>query len=122
MAVGAGSLWGTFATSANDAGVQRVDPATGRVVASITIPYGVLMRFGLGTLWVAQDASTVSGGGEPAKPKPGKLYRIDPTTNRVLGRPVPLPGIAPTALAVGEGAVWVGELDRKTLTRFNLVS
>jgi len=64
----------------------------------------------------------VSGGGEPAKPKPGKLYRIDPTTNRVLGRPVPLPGIAPTALAVGEGAVWVGELDRKTLTRFNLVS
>jgi len=40
----------------------------------------------------------------------------------VLGRPVPLPGIAPTALAVGEGAVWVGELDRKTLTRFNLVS
>src|SRR6266699_2904422 len=92
MAVGAGSLWGTFATSANDAGVQRVDPATGQVVASITIPYGVLMRFGLGTLWVAQDASTVSGGGEPAKPKPGKLYRIDPTTNRVLGRPVPCRG------------------------------
>jgi hypothetical protein len=122
MAVGAGSLWGTFATSANEAGVQRVDPATGRVVATITIPYGVLMRFGLGTLWVAQDASTVSGGGEPAKTKPGKLYRIDPTTNQVLGRPVPLPGIAPTALAVGEGGVWVGELDRKTLTRFNLVS
>jgi hypothetical protein len=39
----------------------------------------------------------------------------------VLGRPVPLPGIAPTALAVGEGAVWVGELDGTTLTRFNLV-
>ena len=33
----------------------------------------------------------------------------------------PLPGIAPTAVAVGEGAVWVGELDRKTLTWFNLV-
>ncbi len=122
MAVGAGSLWGTFATSAKDAGVQRLDPATGRVVATITIPYGVLMRFGLGTLWVAQDApSTSSGAGEPAKIKPGKLYRIDPTSNRVLGRPVPLPGIAPTALAVGEGAVWVGELDRKTITRFNLV-
>jgi hypothetical protein len=39
----------------------------------------------------------------------------------VLGRPVPLPGIAPTALAVGEGAILVGELDGKTLTRFNLV-
>jgi hypothetical protein len=39
----------------------------------------------------------------------------------VLRRPVPLPGIAPSALAVGEDAVWVGELDRKTITRFNLV-
>jgi hypothetical protein len=120
-AVGAGSLWGTFANSADDAGVQRIDPVTGRVVATIRIPYGVLIAFGLGTLWVAQDASTItSGGNQPDRTKPGRLYRIDPANNRVLGRPVPLPGIAPTALAVGEGAVLVGELDRKTLTRFDL--
>jgi hypothetical protein len=122
MAVGAGSLWGSFANSAEDAGVQRIDPVTGQVVATIRIPYGVLIAFGLGTPWVAQDApTTTSGGNDPAKRKPGKLYRIDPRSNRVLGRPVPLPGIAPTALAVGEGAVWVGELDGTTLTRFNLV-
>jgi virginiamycin B lyase len=121
-AVGAGSLWGTYANSAADAGVQRVDPVSGRVVASIRIPNGVLIAFGLGTLWVAQDASTItSGGNQPDRTKPGRLYRIDPTSNRVLGRPVPLPGIAPTALAVGEGAVLVGELDGKTLTRFSLV-
>jgi hypothetical protein len=121
-AVGAGSLWGTYANSAADAGVQRIDPVTGRVVATIRIPNGVLIAFGLGTLWVAQDASTItSGGNQPDRTKPGRLYRIDPTSNRVLGRPVPLPGIAPTALAVGEGAVLVGELDGKTLTRFNLV-
>jgi hypothetical protein len=121
-AVGGGSLWGTYANSAEDAGVQRIDPVTGRVVASIRIPNGVLIAFGLGTLWVAQDASTItSGGNQPDRTKPGRLYRIDPTSNRVLGRPVPLPGIAPTALAVGEGAVLVGELDGKTLTRFNLV-
>jgi virginiamycin B lyase len=121
-AVGGGALWGTYANSAADAGVQRIDPVTGQVVATIRIPNGVLIAFGLGTLWVAQDASSItSGGNEPAKTKPGKLYRIDPATNRVLGRPVPLPGIAPTALAVGEGAVWVGELDGTTLTRFNLV-
>jgi hypothetical protein len=121
-AVGGGSLWGTYANSAEDAGVQRIDPVTGRVVASIRIPNGVLIAFGLGTLWVAQDASTItSGGNQPGRTKPGRLYRIDPTSNRVLGRPVPLPGIAPTALAVGEGAVLVGELDGKTLTRFNLV-
>jgi sugar lactone lactonase YvrE len=121
-AVGAGSLWGTYANSADDAGVQRVDPVTGRVVATIRIPNGVVIAFGLGTLWVAQDASTItSGGNQPDRTKPGRLYRIDPTSNRVLGRPVPLPGIAPTALAVGEGAVLVGEQNRTTLTRFNLV-
>ena len=121
MAVGGGSLWGTYANNADDAGVQRVDPDTGRVVATIRIPNGVLIAFGLGTLWVAQDASSIpSGGNAPDRTRPGRLYRIDPDNNRVLGRPVPLPGIAPTALAVGEGAVWVGELDRKTLTRFNL--
>jgi streptogramin lyase len=120
-AVGAGSLWGSYANSADDAGVQRIDAGAGRVVATIRIPYGVLMAFGLGTLWVAQDASTItSGGNEPDRTRPGRLYRIDPVSNRVLGRPVPLPGIAPTALAVGEGAVWVGELDGRTLTRFNL--
>jgi DNA-binding beta-propeller fold protein YncE len=121
-AVGGGALWGTYANSAEDAGVQRVDPVTGRVVATIRIPNGVLIAFGLGTLWVAQDASSItSGGNQPDRTKPGKLYRIDPTSNRVLGRPVPLPGVAPTGLAVGEGAVWVGEQDRTTLTRFNLV-
>jgi hypothetical protein len=120
-AVGAGSLWGTYANSAEDAGVQRIDPVTGQVVATIRIPNGVLIAFGLGTLWVAQDASSItSGGNEPDRTEPGKLYRIDPTGNRVLGQPVPLPGIAPTGLAVGEGTVWVGEQDRTTLTRFNL--
>ncbi len=119
MAVGGGALWGTFANSAEDAGVQRIDPVTGRVVATIRIPNGVLMAFGLGTLWVAQDASTTTSGGDETKP--GRLYRIGPGDNRVLGRPVPLPGIAPTALAVGEGAVWVGEQDGTTLTRFDLV-
>jgi hypothetical protein len=121
-AVGGGALWGSYANSATDAGVQRIDPVTGQVVATIRIPNGVLIAFGLGTLWVAQDASSIaSGGNTPDRTEPGKLYRIDPATNRVLGRPVPLPGIAPTGLAVGEGAVWVGEMDGTTLTRFNLV-
>jgi hypothetical protein len=121
-AVGGGALWGSYANSATDAGVQRIDPVTGQVVATIRIPNGVLIAFGLGTLWVAQDASSIaSGGNQPDRTEPGKLYRIDPATNRVLGRPVPLPGIAPTGLAVGEGAVWVGEMDGTTLTRFNLV-
>jgi virginiamycin B lyase len=124
-AVGGGALWGTYANSDEDRGVLRADPATGRVVAHIRIPDGgVLYVFGLGNLWVAQGPpTTVPGQGAGSAPAtPGTLYRIDPANNRVLGRPVPLPGIEPTAVAVGEGAVWVGELDDKALTRFNLVS
>jgi hypothetical protein len=121
-AVGGGSLWGTYANSTADAGVQRIDPVTGQVVAIIRIPNGVLIAFGLGTLWVAQDASSItSGGNEPDRTEPGQAVPDRPRTNRVLGRPVPLPGIAPSGLAVGAGAVWVGEQDGKTLTRCNLV-
>jgi streptogramin lyase len=122
-AVGAGSLWGTYADSEGGFGVQRIDPVIGRVVATIRIRCCVVMAFGLGTLWLAglEEPAITPGGNEPARPKPPKLYRIDPATNRVLGQPVPLPGIAPTGLAVGEGAVWVGEQDGTTLTRFNLV-
>jgi YVTN family beta-propeller protein len=124
-AVGGGALWGTYVNTPEDRGVLRADPATGRVVAHIRFPDGgVLYAFGLGTLWVAQGPPTTMPvqGGQSASATPGELYRIDPSNNRVLGRPVPLPGIEPTAVAVGEGAVWVGELDDKALTRFNLAS
>jgi streptogramin lyase len=122
-AVGAGSLWGTYADSEGGFGVQRIDPGIGRVEATIRIRCCAVMAFGLGTLWLAglEEPTVTPGGTEPARPKPPRLYRIDPATNRVLGRPVPLPGGAPTALAVGEGAVWVGEQDAKTLTRFKLI-
>jgi len=122
MAVGAGSLWGTFATSANDAGVQRVDPATGQVVASITIPYGVLMRFGLGNALGRPGRVNRVGRGRASQAEARQALPDRPHHQSGAGPAGPLPGIAPTALAVGEGAVWVGELDRKTLTRFNLVS
>jgi hypothetical protein len=124
-AVGGGALWGTYVNTPEDRGVLRADPATGRVVAHIRLlGGGVLYAFGLGTLWVAQGPPTTMPvqGGQSASATPGELYRIDPSNNRVLGRPVPLPGIEPTAVAVGQGAIWVGELDDKALTRFNLVS
>jgi hypothetical protein len=129
-AVGGGALWGTYANGADGSGVQRVDPATGRVVARFRIPHDLAMAFGLGTLWVAQHTSsprTSLGQGTSDKvdrTTPGKLYRIDPTTNRVLGRPLTLPRIVPApyaGVAVGEGTVLVKDIDERTLIRIELV-
>jgi sugar lactone lactonase YvrE len=125
-AVGGGALWGTYADR-DGSGVQRVDPDTGRVLARIPIPHDLAMAFGLGTLWVTQNTSsppTSPGPGASDKvdrTRPGKLYRIDPTTNRVLGRSLTLPRIVPTGVAVGEGIVVVKDIDERTLTRIDLV-
>jgi virginiamycin B lyase len=130
--VGGGALWGTYTNSADDddSGVRRVDPDTGRVVARIPIPHGLSMAFGLGTLWVAQNTSSPPNSHGPGasdkvdRTTPGRLYRIDPTTNRVLGQPLTLPRIAPTpnfGVAVGEGIVVVKDIDGSTLTRIDLV-
>jgi hypothetical protein len=118
-AVGGGALWGTYSNDASGSGVQRVDPNIGRVVARIPIPHDLSMAFGLGTLWVTSTSPGTQD--EPDRTTPGRLYRIDPTTNRVLGRPVTLPGVAPAGVAIGEGTVLVVDLDGKTLTRIKLV-
>ena len=104
-----------------------MDPDSGRVVARIPIPHNLAMAFGLGTLWVAQNTSSPPTSPGPGaldkvdRTTPGRLYRIDPATNRVLGRPLTLPRIVPTGVAVGEGTVAVKDIDQRTLTRIDLV-
>ena len=86
--------------------------APGSVVSDVGGPHAVAWHGGRG-LRVHRSPGLVAGN---ARTLCSRLARC-----RGPFRPVPLPGIAPTAVAVGEGAVWVGELDRKTLTWFNLV-
>jgi DNA-binding SARP family transcriptional activator/streptogramin lyase len=74
--------------------VVRIDPASGRLAASIPTAGNAptaLVSFD-GSLWVANTASRT-------------VARIDPATDRVE-LTVPTEG-TPTALAAGEGAVWV---------------
>jgi hypothetical protein len=106
VAAGPDSLWvGSDNPLAN---LHRVDPGSGRVVATVPVPGVKWMAFGLGALWAATDA---------------KLYRLDPNSARVVGAPVALQG--PTAaLAVGEGSIWVGQRATEgrdsAITRLNL--
>jgi hypothetical protein len=105
VAVGPDSLWVTFDNPAT--GIHRIDPVSGRVLATIPVPTRGIRAvvLGQGALWVSTDA---------------ELYRLDPDDAREVGAPVPLE--APSvAIALGEGGIWVGERGRETfITRFNL--
>jgi YVTN family beta-propeller protein len=107
LALGKGSVW--FPSySRGRLAVIRVNPETLRVVSAIrtgTWPHSVAV--GAGGVWVANSAPFF---------RRGSLVRIDPRTNRVSGRPVPL-GRAPARIAVGAGGVWVTDALDRTVTR-----
>jgi YVTN family beta-propeller protein len=66
---------------------------------------------------VAVVVTTRSGGGGLASIRPNAVGVIDPVSNKVVGE-VPV-GIAPGPVAVGAGAVWVGNVGDRTLTRID---
>lgn len=116
IAVGQRALWvtsvapGDLAAPLDDA-VTRIDPASGRSVATITVRRGPLdVAATPGAVWV----TNAGGGGD-------SVVRIDPRTNRVAGRPVRT-GASPQSLAVGGGSLWVANHDARTVTRIDPAS
>jgi YVTN family beta-propeller protein len=57
-------------------------------------------------------------GGRGTVVAPNSLAVIDPKSNTVVGSVVGV-GIRPSSVAVGEGAVWVGNLEDETLSRID---
>jgi YVTN family beta-propeller protein len=116
IAVAQGALWvtrvadGDLGAPGNDA-VARIDPATGRTLATITVGRAPLdVAATPGTVWV----TNAGAGGD-------SVARIDPRTNRPAGRPVHT-GASPQSLAVGGGSLWVANHDAGTVTRIELAS
>ncbi len=109
QAAGAGSLWTPQ--------VQRIDPATGRVIATIPVtgtagivPGASQVVSWRGSVWALAVQQSVS------------FLRIDPATNQVtgkavlVGKPVPEPGGGwPTAVAAGPTGLWVIDFMRNLL-------
>jgi virginiamycin B lyase len=100
-AVGDGSLWLTQVAQGT---VTRVDPATGRTVATVRVPgaeapMGIEVAVGPSAVWVAYDLGTLGG---------GIIARVDPATNTVAAT-VRIPH-SPGELAIGDRAVlvWTG--------------
>lgn len=92
-ATGDGSVW---VSDNSDGQVVRLDPATGKVVATIAVPSpsGILVQ--PDRVWVASYQTML-------------LTAIDPQSNTVLGS-LPLPGPAQNIVAVGSD-VWVSQSD-----------
>src|SRR5919197_6083462 len=94
---GAGSLWSV----SSEGELTRIDPASGRVLA--TIGLGIVkpggLAFGEGSVWVTDAYSPT-------------LLRVDPAVNEVVDRfSLPTEGLVTDLtgeVAVGAGSVWVG--------------
>jgi YVTN family beta-propeller protein len=101
IAYGDGALW--VAVTGDAGSLLRVDPATGRTVA--TIPVGpVAVATSPGAVWVTGHQG-------------GTVTRIDPVTNSVSATIRLEPGL--WGLAYGEGAVWVANPERDTVSRID---
>jgi DNA-binding beta-propeller fold protein YncE/predicted Ser/Thr protein kinase len=106
LAVGAGGLWVSSASTATvrriDLGTLAVDPPilAGRGPAGVTI--------GNGLVWVANSRSTT-------------VTRIDPATHSILGDPIEV-GERPGGIDAGTSAVWVATATDNSVTRLDLAS
>ena len=102
VVAGAGSIW----VASDEKGVvTRIDAASNRVTASITVDPGTYyLAFGHGSLWA------VSSKGQ-------SVQRIDPRTNTVVKRTNL--GKEPGFLAAGAGAIWVQEQGDGTVARID---
>lgn len=69
----------------------------------------------LALIAVALFAATWVGGGGLSGIRPNHVGIIDPRTNEIVGE-IQV-GIRPGPVAVGGGAVWIGNLDERTLTK-----
>jgi virginiamycin B lyase len=87
-------LGGVWITNSQTDSVLRLDPSTGKIVATIPVASGPrFFDVGAGAVWVmAQNA--------------GAVCRIDPADNRLVGRTVIDPTGVHGDLTVGNGFVW----------------
>jgi ABC-type transport system substrate-binding protein/DNA-binding SARP family transcriptional activator len=87
VAIGAGSVWVAQGLSR----IVRIDPASGRVEATVSVPDAGEVAFGDGAIWVASGDL-------------GVLTKVDPRTGAVVATVRIGPWIC--CLAVGGGYVW----------------
>jgi hypothetical protein len=103
LALGFGSAW---VACRNQSEVQRIDQATGRVLARIPLP-GV-------SVW---SVAAGEGGVWAISLRGSTVYRIDPAANRVVAQITLTAGVP--YIWAGGGAVWAADDDGNALIRID---
>jgi YVTN family beta-propeller protein len=104
LATGAGAVWianGILGT------VSRLDPTVNSVVETIEVTgrsSAGSIAFRDGQVWAAFGI--------------GEVGRINPTSNDLV-EPKAIAGVTPSAIAIGEGSVWVANSGENTVSRIN---
>jgi hypothetical protein len=84
--------------------IQRFDPKTNKLVATIAVPVGFfLLAVGGGSVWAANTDEN-------------RLYRIDPKQNAVAQT---IQTVQPAALAFGAGSLWVLDASGGVVNQFD---
>jgi streptogramin lyase len=117
LASGGGAIWAakTDTERADAIAIVRIDPGRAEVDGDpVRITGGVPLGLaaGAGSVWVTDPGSLLPGSERP----PG-LLRLDVRAGSLAGAPARL-GPSPSAVAVGEGGVWVATAGDGALTRY----
>jgi len=100
VATGAGSFW---MVSDQKGVLSRIDPATNKVIAEITVPEkSAACNFGEDAVWITTPATN-------------QLTRVDPKTNQVTATITV--GAGPRFLTVGAGSIWTLNQGDGTVSR-----
>jgi hypothetical protein len=106
IAAGAGAVWVTHGCR----GIYRIDPRTGSVVARLRVRDVGAIAVAGGLVWVTDNHH---------------LVRIQPRTDRIIGKPISVGAWTPGVLVPGPGALWVttyGASDLGNIFRVDLAT
>ena len=109
IAVGAGGVWAAHAAQ-TVGGIDHIDPADGQAVQRV--------RFSEARAVTAADDAVWAISGTPGVSTPGRLARIDPARDALVGTPVAT-GRGPADVAAGSGGVWVANAGADSVWRFD---
>jgi len=119
-ATGFGSLWVQTDAGADDAAIIRVNPATGQTLAQIAVPRVIGVASGDGRVWAISYPRSRSARLFEAIKGTAALWQIDPTTNRVIGKPTHLSLTQPVSIAVSGQQLWIADYQSGKVIHFQL--